>query len=105
MCAFQGKKAKKAAAGEQLDVEADAEEEAELARMREAGFAIGAEAKGAAAPAVCSGAVLCWIHAIYLRWCAPVRWIHISVNDASSASCCSAAHAAMARLAPASCYL
>lgn len=50
----QGKKAKKTAASEQLDVEADAEEEAELARMREAGFATGAEAKGAAAPAVCS---------------------------------------------------
>jgi hypothetical protein len=51
---LQSKKAKKTAASEQLDVEADAEEEAELARMREAGFATGAEAKGAAAAAVCS---------------------------------------------------
>jgi hypothetical protein len=69
---LQGKKAKKAAASEQLDVEADAEEEAELARMREAGFATGTEATGAAAPAVwsvqrpsaglsctCSGGMLC----------------------------------------------
>ena len=49
---MQGKKLKKAAAAEQLDVEADAEEEAELARMREAGFATGAEAAGAASSLV-----------------------------------------------------
>ncbi len=42
----QAKKLKKGAATAPLDVEADAEEEAELARMRAAGFTGGSEAAG-----------------------------------------------------------
>lgn len=46
LCIWQAKKLTKAAADGQLDVEAEAEEEAELARMRESGFAVASEAAG-----------------------------------------------------------